>query len=49
MSQLLHETYSKLFIVIGQNVHISKFIYKVSHDNVMYNTVTIVSNIILHI
>ena len=37
MSQLLHETYSKLFIVIGQNVQISKFIYKVSHDNVQHS------------
>ena len=49
MSQLLHETYSKLFVVIGQNAQVSKFIYKISHENVMYNTVTIVNNTVLHI
>ena len=49
MSQLLHETYSKLFIVIGQNVQISKFVYKISHENVIYDIETIVNNIILHI
>ena len=41
--------YSKLFIVIGQNVQISKFVYKISHENVIYDPETIVNNIILHI